>query len=212
MSRPATRCLAGAAGIVTAVLLAGCDFGLSGSATTAPASSPSQSPTATPSLTFEAGDGACQASQLQLAVDRANAAAMQQPSAFLSLTNTSSTSCTLSGYPSFQPYTSSGQKLPVTVVQGKSYEIQDPGPQLITLAPGTAAYFGVGWSNANMKEGGTTAGCLEAASAQAVAPGDAESLTVGSFSALICPAGTATASISVTAVAPQNADWGGTQP
>ncbi len=83
--------------------------------------------------------------------------------------------------------------------------------KLITLAPGTAAYSE--WvEQGNMKEGGTTAGCLEAASAQAVAPGDAESLTVGSFSALICPAGTATASISVTAVAPQNADWGGTQP
>ena len=86
--------------------------------------------------------GICQASHLRLAVDKLNPPdAQQQRSAFLSLSNMSSSACTLEGYADVRPYDGSDQPIGVTLEHGSfgSVPIKDPGAGPVTLQGGDTA-------------------------------------------------------------------------
>ena len=67
------------------------------------------------------------------------------------LTNTSNTSCTMSGYPSLTRYAADGRKQSTTV----SKDI-DPGPTSVTLKPGGKASFV--WAYTDVPSGSGTCG------------------------------------------------------
>ena len=137
---------------------------------------------------------------------------MQQPSAFLAITNQGQVACSLEGYAQVSPLTAQAVVIPVVEDQGSSYEIDDPGENLVVLGLGETAYFGLGWTDANMVEGGTTTGCLQAEKLQVVLPGSSLVLETGGFEAFICPGGTGPARLFVTAIANAAADWGVAEP
>jgi hypothetical protein len=148
----------------------------------------------------------CQPSDLQLSLDRYLRPLSNQPAAFFRLTNTSGAPCTLDGYPGFQPYDSAGAPVAVTVKRGSTFQITDPGHQLVTLAPATSAYFGVGWTEV-LEPAGTAAGCATVASAASVPPNDLTPLTATADLGIFCPG-----SVAVTAVAPASAFTGSVTP
>ena len=130
---------------------------------------------------------ACQADQLSFALARDLGSLMQQPGAYFSFTNTSTTTCSLYGYPGFELVSTSGQLIPLTATRGSSYQIIDPDSQLVTLNPDMVAYFGFGWVDVNQPTG-TTSGCETAAGALAIPPGTTQQLsTVAHLSSLVCP-------------------------
>jgi Protein of unknown function (DUF4232) len=126
---------------------------------------------------------------------------MQQPAAFFRFTNTSLRTCTLYGYPGFELIDISGKVIGLTVRRGPSYQINDPGPQRVTLAPGGSAYFGFGWVDVN-EPNGDTIGCVMAGSAMAIPPNTTQQLRAAArLSSFVCPKSGG----SVTAVALPNA-------
>jgi hypothetical protein len=125
---------------------------------------------------------------------------MQQPGAFFRFTNTSAASCMLDGYPTLQPLTASGQLIGDAVRNGGTYQIGDPGPQLVVLAPGSSAYFGYGWSDVTQPEG-STAGCSNTTEVTSLPPGSQSALGAPAQLPSVCPGGYP----SVTAVAVESA-------
>lgn len=91
----------------------------------------------------------CQPGQLSFALARDLGSLMQQPAAYFRFTSRSAQACSLYGYPGFELVDSSGQVISLRVRHGLSYQILDPGPQLVTLPPGATAYFGFGWADVN---------------------------------------------------------------
>ena len=122
---------------------------------------------------------------------------MQQPGAFLSFTNTSSSSCHMDGYPSLEPVSATGQIIGAAIRDSGNYLITDPGPQTVTLAPGASAYFGYGWSDVTQPLG-SSVGCIDTVMAVSIPPGGAIPLYATAALPSVCPGGFP----SVTAVAP----------
>jgi Protein of unknown function (DUF4232) len=152
-----------------------------------------------PSGTTSSGT-TCLASHLQLTLDRVVPGLDQQPGAFFRLTDTSGAPCTLDGYPTLQPITPSGQVVGAAVRNGPSYQIGDPGPSPVVLAPGGSAYFGYGWSDVTHPEG-SPIGCVNAVPVTSVPPRSETPLEATAQLPSVCPAGYP----SVTAVAAQSA-------
>ncbi len=142
----------------------------------------------------------CSTSQLQLTLDRVVPGLAQQPGAFFRLTNESSATCMLDGYPTLQPISPSGQAIGVAVRNGGSYQIADPGPRPVVLTPSSSAYFGYGWSDVTQPEG-STAGCVNTAEVKSIPPGSQAPLGARAQLPSVCPGGDP----SVTAVAPEPA-------
>lgn len=80
---------------------------------------------------------------------------MSQPFSTITLTNTGTARCALSGYPTITaaagttntpPGGSPGpvRDVPITVHDGGIYEVPDPGPSQVTLTPGSTAWFAIG--------------------------------------------------------------------
>ena len=139
----------------------------------------------------------CDSPHLRLTFDRQLQGVMNQTGAFFKLTNTSSISCSMLGYPGFQPSDAAGHPIPINDTRGSSYVISDPGPHLLVLQPGASAYFGVGWADYDVVRA-TSAGCATAAAVASVPPDDLTALTTPATLTHLC--GTPPAVI-VTAVA-----------
>ncbi len=68
----------------------------------------------------------------------------------ISLTNRSSSACSLYGYPGVGLVSSNDAILPVATNRGQGYTFSDPGPTDQVLSPGGAAYFDVGYTDMPM--------------------------------------------------------------
>jgi hypothetical protein len=109
----------------------------SGSVTTTSASA---------STTTSAGTQRCEVAGLQGSAGGSSGAAGTIETTFV-LKNTGSTACILGGYPGLQLLGSSGASLPTKVVRGGSYSFTSMSPTTVTLAPGEAVAFNVGYSD-----------------------------------------------------------------
>ena len=63
----------------------------------------------------------------------------------ITLTNTSSRTCDLYGFPGMQMYDAANQPLPTKVVWGGGFMTLQPGPSEVVLAPGAVASFLMHW-------------------------------------------------------------------
>lgn len=112
------------------------------------ATSTSASPPVTPPSSSSPAEGAaCQAPRLAAAIARrgGNASA---PFVIVTLRNTGTAQCTLSGYPGISVYAgASASPLPISIHHG-TYEQPDPGPHLVLVASGGMAWFALGTSTA----------------------------------------------------------------
>jgi hypothetical protein len=202
--------------VVLALLLAACGGGeptaVSPTSSTGPALSAPTTTATIPSTTATTmgapavGPAAagCRSDQLRLTLDRALPGASNQAAAYFQLMNVSGTTCTLDGYPGFAIVDASGSVEDVTVTQGSSYEIDDPGPHVVTLAPGQAAYFGVGWAVFDMVDS-TSQGCVDTFEVASVPPHASSALRTTAGLHDICPEGGGLPKVTVTAVAPKSA-------
>jgi hypothetical protein len=173
-------------------------------------SAPSSTPTVAPTTTTTSTPPLvpCTPSELHLALLRELQSVMQQPAAFFSLTNTSSTSCTIDGYPTLTLFDASGSLIPAIMRDDSAYQINDPGPLRVVVRPGATVYFGFGWTNANQAAGGSAQGCLSIASVGVLVPGSRTSLrTAARLNSVFCPSDGA-----VTAIAPRSAFTGAYAP
>lgn len=104
--------------------------------------------------------------------------------------NTSSATCSLSGYPGLQLLDSAGADIATTTVRGGSYSFTNFVAANVSVGPSATAYFNVGYSD--VPTGGESA-CPTATTLQAIAPNTTTPLTVkGSFN--VCNNGTLTVS------------------
>ena len=89
----------------------------------------------------------CSTSHLS-AKQTGSGAGMSQPFSVITITNTGSSACSLSGYPKLTgAWTKTGRK-PITVTPGNLGNMSDPGPSRISLSPGGKAWFAVGAATA----------------------------------------------------------------
>ena len=110
------------------------------STTVAPATvspSPAISPSAVPSATLDE----CKTAQLHIVLAN-QGSALSHRGLLFTLTNTSTTTCELFGYPGFE-LVSGNQVLTQDPQRGSGYIYQDPGPHRVVLNPGAGASFGV---------------------------------------------------------------------
>jgi hypothetical protein len=92
------------------------------------------------------------------------------------LKNTSTVTCTLFGYPGGLLLDGSGNPLPTTVVRGGSYHFTSSiSPTTVTLAPGTTAYFNIGFSDVPTAP---ATSCPTSASLEVTPPDDVNHLTI----------------------------------
>ena len=108
---------------------------------------PAYSPSAAPSSTV----AACTGAQLSGKVSRTGSVA-SAPFAEIVLTNAGPGACKLSGYPQLTAWgpTGHGASAPLKMVlnRGSTYEIPDPGPTTVVIAPGRSAWFAIGTGTA----------------------------------------------------------------
>jgi hypothetical protein len=153
--------------------------------------------TSIPTTTSAAAASNCQPSQLHFSLVKFGQAA-NQPAAYFQYTNTSGATCTLDGYPGLQPYTSSGQAIGNATGRGGSMLISDPGPHLVSLTPGSAAYFGYAWQD-GIQPTGSTVGCMNTATAQSAPPNDFTALTTPAQLPGVCPVGATVTAVGLAA-------------
>ena len=112
----------------------------------------------------------CHASQLSFSYSQFGVAADQQLDVIFRYTNTSNVTCTLYGYPGIEFYSANGQPIIAKILRrGDNPIAYYPGPNLVTLTPGTNAYFYVGWGTANVSTG-TMQGCALPSSVKSYPP------------------------------------------
>lgn len=117
------------------------------------------------------GLATCQPGQLSASTGQATGAAGTQ-TFVLSLTNTSSTTCGLNGYPGMQLLDSQGAPIPTTVVRGGFHFLQaaaNQPPSLVTLAPQTTGAFSVAYEDVPV---GNETSCPTSAQAEVTPPND----------------------------------------
>ncbi len=163
----------------------------------------------------------CHASQLSFSYSEHVFLLSQQENVIFRYTNTSNVTCTLYGYPGIEFYTANGQPIIAKTDRTGGYPIgYNPGPHLVTLTPGTSAYFYTAWATANASNG-TTQGCAVPASVKSYPPNSYTQLSLTfqrpTNDQLIWVGATdicnlSTNSLGVSAVAPasvylQNAPW-----
>lgn len=194
------------------VALAACSSGpTSGSGTTTTTSSPTtttgrsttttgRSPTTTTaspattstSTTGHPGVTTCLASQLSIAAAAGNGAAGTITTT-MSMTNTSSTTCTLYGYPGMQLLDAQGGNIPTSVVRGGVSEGPPASanpPSLVTLAPGQAGTFTMQYEDVPV---GNETSCPTSAKAEITPPNDTKPAVV---TLAIAPCGNGTVHVS----------------
>lgn len=129
--------------------------------TTTTGAPPTSAPTTTTGLT------PCQPSQLDI-VDSGFSGAAGTVELTFSLTNTSSATCAMYGYPGMLLLGPGGAAQPTTVVRGGGLAFENVAPTAVTLAPGKVAYFNVGYSD--VVSGNT--GCSSATATEVTPPTD----------------------------------------
>ncbi len=175
-----------------AALLAACSSGGTGTTTTTTTSTTASSTTTSTTAgggttTTTAGGGTttstaattanCQPSQLQATPGQGTGAA-GTISMTIGFTNTSSSTCTLKGYPGMQLLSSTGVSLPTNVVRGVGQwaaAAASQPPSLVTLAPQQVATFSLSYEDVPV---GSETSCATSAKAQVTAPTDRTSLTI----------------------------------
>lgn len=142
------------------------------STTTTSGGTTSTSTTSAASTTTGAALATCLATQLSLQPHQGGGAA-GTISLTVSMTNTSSTTCTLEGYPGMQLLSAQGTPIPTTVVRGGlagdlSAEGAKP-PSLVTLSPGQVATFALQYEDVPV---GNETTCPTSAKAEITPPND----------------------------------------
>jgi hypothetical protein len=136
-------------------LLGACSSGSSSSsspATSAPATTATSAPATSttratsPATTAPGGPTQCPTPKLTASVYGSSGAAGTIETT-IALTSSATASCTLGGYPGLQMLDSSGAALPTTVVRKGSYPFTAMPPTVVTVAPGQAVYFNMGYSD-----------------------------------------------------------------
>jgi hypothetical protein len=114
--------------------------------------------------------------------------------------NTSTSSCTLVGFPGAQMLDASGKALTnQTTLRGGSYAFTNFPAAQVTLPPGATAYFNLGYSDVPAT---SETSCPGSARLEVTPPNDFSQLTV-SFQATVCDHGTLTVSPVFGAGSPQ---------
>ena len=93
----------------------------------------------------------------------------------MALKNTTAKSCTLGGYPGMLLLNVAGAALPTNVVRKGNYTFTAMAPTTVTVAPGSAAYFNIGYSDVPV--GGETS-CPTSAAVEVTPPNQFDHLTV----------------------------------
>ena len=133
--------------------------------TTSPSSQASSTPDA-------AASGRCTAATLSGKVAPTDAGAGNRYGKLV-VTNTSGASCTLNGYSGFQLLDGAGAPIPTTAERNP-----DPGPALVSLAPGASASANLHWSVVPHGDEPQSAPCQpEAPIAQAIPPDETQPIT-----------------------------------
>lgn len=115
----------------------------------------------------------------------------------------------LDGYPTLQPIGTSGEDIGAAVRNGGSYQISDPGPHRVILAPGSTAYFGYGWTDVTPPTF-TTVGCRNTVQAESTPPGSSSALEAIAQLPSVCPG--SYPSVTAVALAPAFATSGLAEP
>jgi uncharacterized protein DUF4232 len=90
----------------------------------------------------------------------------------MNLTNVSTTTCTLQGYPGMQLLSTQGTALPTNVIRGGTQfpaAAANQSPSLVTLAPQQSATFSLLYEDVPV---GTETSCPESAKAEITPPND----------------------------------------
>ncbi|MGA2471146.1 MAG: DUF4232 domain-containing protein [Solirubrobacteraceae bacterium] len=93
----------------------------------------------------------------------------------VSFKNTSTTACTLYGYPGLQMLDASGSPIPTDVLRGIAYTVPAEPEHVVTLAPGGEASFDLGYANST---GFGNATCPASSEVEVTPPNDYTSITV----------------------------------
>jgi len=104
----------------------------------------------------------------------------------MALKNTTARSCTLGGYPGMLLLDAAGTGLPTKVVRKGTYSFTAMAPTTVTVAPGNAAYFNIGYSDVPV---GGEPTCPTSAAVEVTPPNQFDHLTVKATMAP-CGAGT----------------------
>lgn len=172
------------------VALASCSGGSSSTPGTSGSTSTTPSASSTSSTTAPTAPGSttstCQVNVLSLSQTGRGGAAGTIETTF-GFRNTSNSSCTLSGFPGAEMLDSSGKPLATqTTVRGGNYSFTNFPAARVTLAPGTTAYFNLGYSDVPT---GNETSCPSSAELEVTPPNDYTQLTVA-FQATACNHGT----------------------
>ena len=141
----------------------------------------SQSPTSpAPSISASAlptyiANSTCQAGQLSIVRGQESGAMGHIGIAASAFQNISTTSCTLSGYPTLQMLDALGHTMPTHVIDGSSYTVVSRPESVVVLLPGKQAMFDIGYSNGT---GYGTAVCPTSAQVDISPPGSNQSISV----------------------------------
>lgn len=144
-----------------------------GTISTAPSTTTTSAPAKPSAVTPDtAASGRCTAAALSGKVEPGDAGAGHRYAKFL-VTNTGSGACTLNGYSGFQLVDGSGTPIPTTTDRKP-----DPGPALVSLAPGQSAAANLHWSVVPHGDEPQSAPCQpEAPNAQAIPPDETQPIT-----------------------------------
>lgn len=108
----------------------------------------------------------------------------------VALKSTATTPCTLGGYPGLQMLSSTGSALATTVVRKGSYSFTAMAPATVTVSPGQAVYFNIGYSDV---PSGSETSCPTSASLEVTPPNATDHLTI---TAALAPCGGGTMVVS----------------
>jgi Protein of unknown function (DUF4232) len=195
---------------VVAVLAAACG---TSSPTAGGSGNPDQSPTTTSSPgATGASTETCQPTSLSLSEDSKQLpSASGHSAAFFAVTNTGSTTCQLSGYPEdVQVLGSNGSSLGIQVenaTPGAQYMLIAPEVAPVVLAPSSAAYFGLTWTDEVVPtpSQGQSATCPSGTEVQASIAG--ATMRTSAQLLQLC-----NSRATVTALASASANWGSISP
>ncbi len=94
---------------------------------------------------------------------------MEQPAAYFGFVNASTSACWVEGYPAVAFFDADGHRINAAERHGSSYQIGDPRPSRIALAPQATGWFGVGWGAA-IPPDESWVGCVDPVAVEVVPP------------------------------------------
>jgi len=175
--------LGGGLALSLALGLAGCSSSSTASSTTtsttaATTTSTTGAATTSTTTTTAATTTTCQPSQLSASPQTGSGGA-GTIELTINFTNTSTTTCTLGGYPGMQMLTSTGASIPTNVVRGGgqpfSATAANQPPTTVTLAPNGVAAFSLNYEDVPV---GNETTCPTSAKAEITPPNDLGNLVV----------------------------------